>query len=155
MKLNPYHTEKKSKNTASELAVILSNEMALYAKTLKLQWNVPDGSLNKLHALFEDHYHQLDESIDVVAEQIGELDHNTLGTMEEFSKLTSVKPSPAKDPSLEEMLNELLEDHKKIINLLRKCIHNRKRIADAPVDVFAGLMQQHETTALNISRHLN
>lgn len=143
------------KNSASALAIILSNEMTLYVKTRKSHWNVSGESFMELHKLFEGQYKQLEESIDEIAERIGKLGHKTPGTMEEFSKQASVKESPGKYLSSKEMLKELLGDHEMIIGLLRKSIDecNDKNHDAGTADLFTGLMQQHETTAWILRRY--
>lgn len=58
----------------------------------------------ELHKLFETQYTQLEVSIDVIAERIGKLGHKTIGTMQEFSKLSSIKESPGKYASSKDLL---------------------------------------------------
>jgi starvation-inducible DNA-binding protein len=115
-------TEENLQNSAAILSVVLSNEMTLYVKTRKLHWNVTGESFMEFHKLFESQYKQLEESIDEVAERIGKLGEKTIGTMNEFLKLASIKENPGKYPSSKEMLKELLEDHETVIVQLRKDI---------------------------------
>ncbi len=113
-------SEKNLKNTSSILAIVLADEMTLYVKTRKAHWNVTGESFMELHKLFQDHYQQLEEAIDEIAERIGKLGHKTIGTMAEFSKLTSIKEHPGKYESSKDTLKELLKDHETIIIELRK-----------------------------------
>ena len=150
-------SEKKLKNSSSILAAVLSNEMTLYIKTRKSHWNVTGESFMELHKLFENQYKQLEESIDEIAERIGKLGQKTIGTMLEFSKLSSLKEHPGKYSLSKELLEELLGDHETLIIQLRKdIVHSVKKNKDAgTADFLTRLMEQHETTAWILRRYLN
>lgn len=157
MKPNIGITEKELKNSSTILATILSNEMTLYVKTRKAHWNVTGESFMELHKLFQNHYQQLEESIDEIAERIGKLGHKTIGTMSEFSKLATIKEHPGKYESSKDMLKELLKDHETIIVELRNNIDDcaRKNNDVGTADYLTGLMEQHETIAWILRRYLN
>lgn len=157
MKLNIGISEKNLKASSDLLSVVLANEMALYIKTRKFHWNVSGESFMELHKLFENQYKQLEESIDEIAERIGKLGHKTIGTMQEFSKLASIKENPGKYASSKDLLIQLLKDHETIIVMLRKNVDDcAEKIKDAgTADFFTGLMEQHETIAWTLRRYLN
>src|SRR3954466_9962420 len=90
------------------LSGVLADSVTLYTKTRKFHWNVRGESFMELHKLFEDQYNKLETAIDEIAERINKLGSNTIGTMEEFSKLTHLKESPGKYPDSQAMLKELL-----------------------------------------------
>ena len=150
-------SEKNLKNISSLLAVALSNEMTLYVKTRKAHWNVTGESFMELHKLFESQYTQLEESIDEIAERIGKLGQKTIGTMQEFSTLSTLKESPGKHSSSKDMIKELLKDHETVIIQLRTdidiCAEKNKDAGTA--DFLTGLLEQHETTAWVLRRYLN
>ncbi|HTA61930.1 MAG TPA: DNA starvation/stationary phase protection protein [Bacteroidia bacterium] len=150
-------SDKNLKNSSSILAAVLSNEMILYIKTRKFHWNVTGESFMELHKLFEGQYKELEEAIDEVAERIGKLGHKTIGTMQEFSKLATIKEHPGKHESSKEMLKELLKDHESIIVELRKDIDDcaTKNKDAGTADFLTGLMEHHETTAWILRRYLN
>ncbi len=157
MKPNIGISEKIMKNSSALLATVLADEMTLYIKTRKFHWNVSGESFMELHKLFENQYKQLEESIDEIAERIGKLGHKTIGTMIEFSKLSSIKEKPGKYGSAKDDISELLEDHEKVIIQLRKniddCADKNKDAGTA--DFFTGLMEQHETIAWVLRRYIN
>lgn len=157
MKLQIGISDKKLKSTSSILATILSNEMTLYVKTRKAHWNVTGESFMELHKLFENHYKQLEEAIDEVAERIGKLGHKTIGTMNEFLNLATIKEHPGKYASTKEMIKELLNDHEEVIVELRKNVDDcSDKYNDAgTADFLTGLMEQHETIAWILRRYLN
>ena len=150
-------TEKHLQKNVTLLSAILSNEMTLYIKTRKFHWNVSGESFMELHKLFENHYKQLEESIDEVAERIGKLGHKSPGTMNEFSKLSTLKENPGKNPSSKDMLTELLKDHETVIIQLREGVEEcAEKTKDAgTADFLTGLMEQHESIAWILRRYLN
>jgi starvation-inducible DNA-binding protein len=111
----------------------------------------------ELHKLFENQYKQLEESIDEVAERIGKLGGNTIGTLKEFTEFTRLKEASGMYPSQKEMLKEVLNDHETIIVQLRKdidlCIEENKDAGTA--DFLTGMMEEHETMAWILRRYLN
>ena len=157
MKPNIGISEKNLKNSVELLSAVLANEMTLYIKTRKFHWNVSGESFMELHKLFENQYKQLEESIDEIAERIGKLGHKTIGTMQEFSKLSSIKEYPGKYASSKDLLTELLKDHENVIIQLRKNVEeSTEKNKDAgTADYFTGLMEQHETIAWTLRRYLN
>lgn len=157
MKPNIGISEKKLINSSTILAAILADEMTLYVKTRKAHWNVTGESFMELHKLFQDHYQQLEESIDEIAERIGKLGQKTIGTMQEFLKLSRIKESPGKYSSSKDMLTELLKDHEIIITELRSNITTcaEKNNDAGTADFLTGLMEQHETIAWILRRYLN
>jgi hypothetical protein len=94
--------------------------------------------------------------IDEIAERIGKLGSNIIGTMSEYSALTRLKESPKVYAPQKEMLIELKNDHEILILELRKgiaeCVVNRDA---GTADFLTGLLLQHETSAWIFSRYLN
>ena len=156
MKPNIGLSEKKLSNVNTMLSSVLSNEMTLYIKTRKFHWNVSGGSFMELHKLFENQYKQLEESIDEVAERINKLGGNTIGTMQEFLKISIIKEAPGKYDSSKEMIKQLLKDHESIIIELRGNVKDcLDKFEDAgTTDFLTGLMEQHETIAWTLRRYL-
>lgn len=111
----------------------------------------------ELHKLFEGQYKQLEESIDEIAERINKLGAKTIGTLFEFSAITTLKEAPGKYPSQKNLLQELLSDHETVTRQLRKyvteCADKYKDAGTA--DFLTGLMEQHETAAWVLRRYLN
>jgi starvation-inducible DNA-binding protein len=143
--------------SANLLSVVLADQVTLYTKTRKFHWNVSGDSFMELHKLFEGQYKLLEESIDEVAERISKLGSQTIGTMAEFSELTSIKEKPGKYPDSAGMIAELLGDHETIIINLRKwsdmCGEKFKDAGTA--DFLTRLLQEHETIAWTLRRYLN
>ncbi len=139
------------------LSVVLSDEMTLYIKLRKFHWNVSGESFMEMHKLFEGQYAELEQVIDEVAERINKLGSKTIGTMDEFSKLTRLKENPNKYPTQKQMKAELLEDHETLIAEIRKdidlCSDENHDIGSA--DLLTKILQQHETMAWVLRRYLS
>ncbi|PJJ09287.1 starvation-inducible DNA-binding protein [Flavobacterium sp. 1] len=149
-------TEDHLQKANSLLSVVLSDEMTLYVKTRKFHWNVAGESFMELHKLFEEQYAELEQTIDLVAERIGKLGGKTIGTMNEFIKLSRIKENPNKYPNQKGMLAELLADHETLISELRKDIDlSAEDNHDAgTADLLTEVLQQHETAAWILRRYL-
>lgn len=149
-------SEKNLNHVIAILSTGLSNETTLYIKTRKAHWNVTGESFMELHKLFENQYKQLEESIDEIAERIGKLGGKTIGTMQEYLKLSAIKEEPGKYSSSKSMIKELLKDYETVIIQLRKdtedCSEKYKDVGTA--DFLTGLMEQHETIAWMLRRYL-
>ena len=156
MKPNIGLTEKSLSGSIKILTKVLADQVTLYTKTRKFHWNVSGDSFMELHKLFQAQYTELEEVIDEVAERINKLGGKTIGTLKEFSALTSIKESSTY-PSQKEMIKELLGDHEMLIMQLRDdidtCAETHKDAGTA--DFLTGLMEQHETIAWILRRYLN
>lgn len=148
--------EKKLHASTDLLTVVLADLVTLYTKTRKFHWNVSGESFMEFHKLFEQQYSLLESFIDETAERISKLGSKTVGTMAEFSKLTTLKEHPNKYPSSKDMLKELLDDHETVIISLRKHIDKcaDKNHDAGTADFLTGLLVQHETIAWTLRRYL-
>jgi len=138
------------------LSIVLSDEMALYIKTRKFHWNVSGESFMEFHKLFEEQYRELEEIIDSVAERIGKLGGKTIGTMDEFTKISRIKENPGKYPVQKSMLTELLTDHEILISELRKDIDKStdENHDVGTADLLTKILQQHESNAWILRKYL-
>ncbi|HEX8574904.1 MAG TPA: DNA starvation/stationary phase protection protein [Flavobacterium sp.] len=157
MKPNIGITKENLKLITDLLSVTLANEVTLYTKIRKFHWNVSGESFMELHKLFEEHYSQLEKSIDEIAERISKLGGKAIGTMAEFLQLTIIKENPGIFPDAKDMIRELLEDHETVIIALREdIIICDKEYGDmGTTDFLTDLMGQHETIAWTLRRYLN
>ena len=149
-------TEKNLKEVTKMLSAVLADAVVLYTKTRKFHWNVNGQSFMELHKLFEGQYKKLEEAIDEIAERISKLGAPSIGTLKEFSQLTSLKETPGKNPSQTGMLKELLEDHEAVIKALRTNIDDcdEKFNDKGTADLLTNLIQEHETIAWTLRRYL-
>lgn len=149
-------TDKNLRGITELLSSFLADAFVLYTKTRKFHWNVNGPSFMELHKLFESQYQKLEEAIDEIAERISKLGSLSIGTLNEFLKLTSLKETPGKVPAQTAMIKELLSDHETVIKALRKGIDEcEDKFKDkGTADFLTSLIQQHETIAWTLRRYL-
>lgn len=148
---------KKDLNTSVDfLTVVLANEMLLYVKTRKFHWNVSGNSFMELHKLFEEHYTELEHTIDEIAERISKLGAKAIGTMQEFIDHATLKENSNNTVDQKEMINELLSDHEAILKQLREYIKEIEETNDyGTADFLTALLQSHETQAWTVRKYVN
>jgi starvation-inducible DNA-binding protein len=141
-------TQRKIMNTVvSALEVVLADTYALYLKTQNYHWNVEGRDFKALHEMFESQYNDLFTAIDAIGELIRGLGSRTIGTFEDFSRLTNIK-SGNKDASAERMVADLLHDHELIGQTLGKAAKVAEQNGDGVVASCLGeRMSVHRKTA--------
>lgn len=148
--------EKKDINKSiKNLTIVLSNEMVLYVKTRKFHWNISGKSFMEFHKLFEEHYNNIELTIDEVAERISKLGGEPIGSMGEFLKNATLKES-TKNETQEKMLSELLQDHEEIIISLRNMITEMEEEYNdfGTVDFLTAVIRGHESKAWTLRKYL-
>ena len=157
MKPNIGIPEKKLIASTAILSAVLSNEMALYVKTLKGDWNLVGESSIELHLLLGDQIKKLAGFVDEAAECIGKLGQKTIGTMTEFLKLTSILENPGKYIDSKELILELLDDHEMIIIKMREDIttSSTENNDTSTAACLTNMMSHHEKMAFSLRRYLN
>jgi len=146
-----------SVQVADALNKLLSDEHVLYIKTRNAHWNVVGPDFAAQHKFFESQYTDLEEIIDQVAERIRAIGHYTVGTMEDFLKLTQLnEKSNNKNDSLS-YIKDLLSDHESVIIELRENVY---RFATdwhdmGSSDFITGLMETHEKMAWMLRSHVS
>jgi starvation-inducible DNA-binding protein len=138
------------------LSILLADEFILYAKTRRAHWNVEGENFHSMHIFFENHYEQLDDIIDEVAERIRALGHYAPATLKDFLALTHLSEQGHTANTGIGYIKELLSDHESIIIHLRENINYfNNELKDAGTgDFITGLMETHEKMAWMLRAHL-
>ena len=155
-KINTGLTEKDRAGSVDILHHVLSDEFVLYTKTRKYHWNVTGMQFKSLHELFEEHYRDIEEKIDEVAERVRSLGFLAMGTLKQFSKLTRVEEHEDDNGDAKEMLQHLVKDHETIITHLRKDLETcQEKYNDVGTsDFLTSLMEDHEKMAWMLRAYL-
>lgn len=104
-----------------DLKTLLATEYAFVIKAQFFHWNVEGPDFAQLHEFFGDLYEEVyDNSIDRTAEYIRTLDDYAPGSFNRFSELTQI-PGQTKVPRARLMIEELLQDNQRMIELLNQC----------------------------------
>ncbi len=110
-----------NKHTIDQLAVILANSYALYLKSQNYHWHVKGLAFKTMHDLFEEHYSELADAVDDIAERIIILGGQAPATFGALNQLKTSKDGDA-NLSVNDMLSDLKNDHQAIINDLQQAI---------------------------------
>lgn len=106
---------------AEILKTLLATEYAFVIKAQQFHWNVEGPDFAQLHEFFGDIYNEVyDNSIDRTAEYIRTLEEYTPGSFERFGELSQIQ-GQTKIPRARLMIEELLSDNSKLIELLNQC----------------------------------
>ena len=143
------------KKIVETLNMRLCDEYVLYTKTRKYHWNVIGPRFSQLHEFFEEQYEALDEMVDEIAERARHLGGKSLGTLEEFTRFSSINEDPGQNPDAQTMISNLLNDHETIIKTLRKNADEAEELEDmATNDFFLEAVEKHEKMAWMLRAHL-
>lgn len=128
------------------LSKILADSYTLFLKTQNVHWNVESPAFRSIHLMTEEHYNDLFEAIDVIAERIRMVGGKAPATFEEFSRMASFCDKLDSSDSVA-MLEDLLKSHKLICDDLKSAIEILSQSNDfGTVDVLNGRLAFHEKT---------
>lgn len=140
-------SEQEREHIADGLAHLLADTYTLYIKTHNYHWNVTGPQFKSLHELFEEHYIEMAEAVDEIAERIRALGHFAPGSYKEFSKLTVIEEEDG-HPSADQMVRNLVTSHERVAKTARKAFKPADAAGDEPTcDLLTVRMQFHEKTA--------
>lgn len=141
---------------AAILGRLLADEHVLYMRLRNYHWNVVGMAFGPLHALFQEQYEALAETIDEVAERIRMLGPAVPGTLTEMLQLATLAEQPGQLPDDKGMLAQLVADHEAIIRHLRRDLRACDEQYDdmGTSDFLTGLMEQHEKQAWLLRAHI-
>jgi len=132
------------KKLIKQLEIILADTYALYLKTQNYHWNVRGIHFKALHGLFEEHYIELAEAVDTIAEQIRVLGALAPATFKEFEKLKTLKDGNAKAPA-NKMVKDLAKDHNTLVKDLNRALELAEEAHDeGTANVLSDRVSAHE-----------
>ena len=131
----------------AQLEVILADTYAIYLKTQNYHWHVTGPQFRALHQLFEEHYMELADAVDTVAEQIRVMDSPAPATFKDFERLKRIKDGDS-SASANQMVIELAEDHKTLVKDLNRALKLAEEIHDeGAANVLGDRVSGHEKAA--------
>lgn len=134
---------------AEGLKRVLADTYALYLKTHNYHWNVEGPMFQTLHELFEEHYTELAEAVDTIAERIRALGVFAPGSYKAFAKLSSIDDSGDDDfQPAEKMVANLVDAHETVVRTSREAMRAAEKAHDdVTVDLLTQRMQVSEKAA--------
>lgn len=141
--------------TVERLNSLLSNEFAIFTKTLNYHWNARGLNFAAVHEFLEEQYKQLLTVIDDVAERVREIDGKPVGTLQEMKNLSSISERPGVYPKTPEMIADLYNDHKAVEAQIKTMISDISADRDPGTEDFlTGLLTTHETMSWMLKSHI-
>jgi starvation-inducible DNA-binding protein len=139
--------EGKRKAVAMGLAKLLADTYTLYLKTHNYHWNVTGPQFNQLHAMFMQHYTEMWNAVDEVAERIRALGEFAPGSYRQFSALSTIKEEEGV-PKWQDMVKNLVSGHESVIRTCREVLPTAQQSGDeSSVALISDRMRIHEKTA--------
>jgi starvation-inducible DNA-binding protein len=147
MQVNTGLPEEVREQIAGELSHLLADTYTLYIKTHGYHWNVSGPMFRSLHLMFEEHYMELRDAVDEIAERMLALGFPAPASYAEFSKLASVTDEPGV-PEAMDMVRNLVEAHETVVRTARKVVAAAEEAGDvATADLATVRIETHEKTA--------
>jgi starvation-inducible DNA-binding protein len=132
---------------AEGLSRLLADSYTLYLKTHNFHWNVTGPMFQTLHLMFETHYTELAEAVDVIAERIRAIGFHAPGTYKKFAELSTIKEED-NIPEAKEMIRLLVIGHESVVKTARALFPEAEKANDeATADLLTQRIQLHEKTA--------
>lgn len=149
-------SEQEIKQSVSALSEALASTYALYLKTQNFHWNVVGEEFYMLHIMFEKHYDDLRDAIDVLAERIRALGGRAPGSFSEFQKLScSEEEGEGAVKTAAQMVASLAKDHACFIQHVRNALNVLKKGSDeGTISLLSERLLIHEKTLWMLESHL-
>jgi len=106
---------------ADDLKVLLASSYAYQLKAHMFHWNVEGSDFAQLHDFFGELYAEVFASVDKTAELVRQLDEYAPGSFDRFRSL-SIVDDQTKVPRAQLMIQELLQDTEKMIDLTKRMV---------------------------------
>ena len=130
-----------------ELNILLSDYNIYYQKLRSFHWNVLGKNFFDLHEKFEEMYDDAKLKIDEIAERILTLKHHPVSKFSDYLKITTLNESSGMITD-QEMVTEILGDHKKILLQMSDIIIKAEVANDkGTLDLIEGYIGELEKTS--------
>lgn len=132
---------------AEGLKRLLADTYTLYLQTHNFHWNVTGPQFRELHLMFEEHYIELAEAVDDIAERIRTIGVAAPGTYKAFAQLSSIEEVEGV-PTSEAMVELLTTGHEKVVKTARAALKTAQQADDESTASLVGdRMRIHEKNA--------
>lgn len=111
-------------NVAEGLKKLLADTYTLYLQTHNFHWNVTGPQFRELHLMFEEHYTEMAQAVDVIAERIRTLGMAAPGTYKSLAGLSSIEEVEGV-PAAEKMVELLTMGHEHVVRTARQVLKTR------------------------------
>ena len=109
-----------AKTVAEALNGILADSFALYLKTKNFHWHVSGPHFHDYHLMFDAQAAQIFATTDRIAERVRKTGNTTLRSIGDVARHQSIKDNDKDFVKPEDMLLELRDDNRKLVEKLRE-----------------------------------
>lgn len=139
--------ETERKAVAAEMSRLLADSYTLYLTSHNYHWNVTGPMFRTLHLMFEEHYVELAEAVDEIAERIRSLGFPAPASYAAFAELSTVATDPGSPDALG-MVEALASGHETTAATARGTLATAETADDAAsADLATRRIDIHEKTA--------
>ena len=139
--------EEKTIPTVMELNTLLADYNLYYQKLRSFHWNVLGKNFFDLHNKFEELYNDAKIKIDEIAERILTLRHHPVSKFSDYIKISSIKESSGLLTD-QEMITDLLNDHKKILHQMSDVLEKAEIAKDeGTIDLIGAYIRELEKSS--------
>jgi starvation-inducible DNA-binding protein len=135
---------------------ILADSMVLYALYKKNHWLVAGPTFYQLHLLFDKHYEEQGELVDLLAERVQSLGGIAVGDPRHAAELTTIPRPPDGAEEVAVMIDRTLDAHEIIIKKVRAAITATEESKDwGSNDLLMGdVLRRHELQVWFLAEHV-
>lgn len=108
------------RDLSGALNALLADAFALYLKTKNFHWHVSGPHFRDYHLLFDEHADQIFAMTDPIAERVRKIGGTTLRSIGQVARQQRIEDNDAEFVTPEDMLAELREDNKEMVERLRE-----------------------------------
>jgi starvation-inducible DNA-binding protein len=119
---------------ASELNALLADHFALYVKTKNFHWHVKGPRFRDLHLLFDEQAIAIQGQIDVIGERARKIGGDTITSIGSIAGATQVQDQDNAQLAAEDMIAELRDDNRKLVERLKSMKDTAERAGDNATD---------------------
>ena len=130
-----------------ELNTLLANYHIYYQKLRNFHWNILGENFFELHNKFEELYSDARTKIDEIAERILTLRYHPMSKFSDYLEISRIKESSPLQ-SDKEMVNELIEDHKLLLQQMSNVLAKAGNAKDeGTIDLIGGYIRELEKSS--------
>jgi starvation-inducible DNA-binding protein len=157
LRMLPIALDQKARGRSCELLnEILADSMVLTALYKKHHWLVAGPTFYQLHLLFDKHYEEQGELVDLLAERVQSLGGIAVGDPRHAAELTTIPRPPDGAEEVPAMIDRTLEAHEIVIRKVRDGITATEESRDwGTNDLLMGdVLRRHELQVWFLAEHI-
>lgn len=147
--------QKKSKELAKKLNVLLSNYQIFYMNVRGLHWNIKGEQFFELHVKFEELYNDALLKVDEIAERILTLGQTPNHSYSEYLRASTIKETK-NITSGRKAIEDILKGYQKLISLEREIMEFATKMDDEGTSsLMSDYIREQEKSIWMYSAYLN